>query len=809
MQVHPRAQDYVDSLLSGLIENESELTAGVKIEPGKRYGFFTDTTLCIGCKACEVACKEWNNLPADGMELTGDSYDNTKDLSSTTWRHVSFIEKISEIDNGERATVMPPFQSNWLMMSDVCKHCSPAPCLESCPTGSLFRTEFDTVVVQPDICNGCGYCVPACPFGVVETNPIDGKAHKCTLCYDRLKGGLRARLRQSLSDRFHPVRRIGRPPRTGGSARRAASRNGPRRCLSLRRSRRAGSGAGDRSAQCVLSADGPPGDLQPADCAVVAFPSNLARFVGGSGDDGRFCRNCRRRVPYRESKLMNQSFPDPTKPNRFSETPMEVAEAAALNPYGRSRSREEMFRPDGTPLPAQAYHGETYYDRPALKPTHYGKLISSYFFAGGLAGGAQLLASIADLFGGERDRSIVRNGRYLALAGSLASPVLLIADLETPERWFNMLRIVRPTSAMSLGSWTLFGFGTSSGLAAAAQLLEDLTGVERWRPMARMAAVPATALSPVMATYTGSLIGSTSNPLWASVSFWLPVLFGTSAASTALAALTLGEHITGNERNVRNLETLSLISGAVEGVAISAIKRQWESAGVEGPMREQPTKSLFNIGVWALGVAAPLIAHGVAALTGRRSRQSSLLAAAGTLAGGFLMRHLLVKAGNESARRPRDYFRFAQPPGAAPASFEEPLYPSRPSSPPEHPPKRRLPPPETNGEPPAAMRSFAEHHQEAQRTLQGILDKPPLELRDDLDRAEVHLVAMRDEMRCLIRQEPNSPAKSARQNALSRVNVALSLVSGVEYPVGGIQRSSVEQARDVLADVLLNELDLS
>ena len=85
---------------------------------------------------------------------------------------------------------MPPFQSNWLMMSDVCKHCSPAPCLEACPTGALFRTEFDTVVVQQDICNGCGYCVPACPFGVVEVALEDGKAHKCTLCYDRLKGGL-------------------------------------------------------------------------------------------------------------------------------------------------------------------------------------------------------------------------------------------------------------------------------------------------------------------------------------------------------------------------------------------------------------------------------------------------------------------------------------------------------------------------------------------------------------------------------------------------------------------------------------------
>jgi formate dehydrogenase iron-sulfur subunit len=174
---------------SGAIQNESEISAGVRIEPGKQYGFFTDTTLCIGCKACEVACKEWNVLPAEEMRLTGNSYDNTSALGATTWRHVSFIEKISA-EGGGPVTEMAPFQSNWLMLSDVCKHCENAACLEACPTGALFRTEFDTVVVQQDICNGCGYCVPACPFGVVALDSVDGKAHKCTLCYDRLKGGL-------------------------------------------------------------------------------------------------------------------------------------------------------------------------------------------------------------------------------------------------------------------------------------------------------------------------------------------------------------------------------------------------------------------------------------------------------------------------------------------------------------------------------------------------------------------------------------------------------------------------------------------
>jgi formate dehydrogenase iron-sulfur subunit len=145
-----------------------------------RMGFFTDTSICIGCKACEVACKEWNLVPQDGpLRLTGDSYDNTGALGASTWRHVAFVEQ-QRGDQGLR----------WLMSSDVCKHCSSAACLEVCPTGALFRTEFGTVVVQPDICNGCGYCVPACPFGVIDRREEDGRAFKCTLCYDRLKDGL-------------------------------------------------------------------------------------------------------------------------------------------------------------------------------------------------------------------------------------------------------------------------------------------------------------------------------------------------------------------------------------------------------------------------------------------------------------------------------------------------------------------------------------------------------------------------------------------------------------------------------------------
>jgi formate dehydrogenase iron-sulfur subunit len=206
-----------------------------------RMGFFTDTSVCIGCKACEVACKEWNMVPEDGYNLLGMSFDNTGNLGSESWRHVAFIEQARPIgqqdsglsdlpvgppvsqDNadavaaavqdterggGEMGTTavdldMPTFQRpgaatgaetrtdfRWLMSSDVCKHCTHAGCLDVCPTGALFRTEFGTVVVQQDICNGCGYCVSGCPYGVIDRREGDGRAWKCTMCYDRLRDDL-------------------------------------------------------------------------------------------------------------------------------------------------------------------------------------------------------------------------------------------------------------------------------------------------------------------------------------------------------------------------------------------------------------------------------------------------------------------------------------------------------------------------------------------------------------------------------------------------------------------------------------------
>jgi formate dehydrogenase iron-sulfur subunit len=197
----------LDNRLSGPLDDVAGEAGHTGHPP--RMGFFTDTSVCIGCKACEVACKEWNLVPEDGLDLLGMSFDNTGSLGASSWRHVAFIEQRAAVGAPDAAAAppvdlpMPSFTRpgdgsgaetrsdfRWLMSSDVCKHCTHAACLDVCPTGALFRTEFGTVVVQQDICNGCGYCVSACPYGVIDRREDDGRAFKCTLCYDRLKGGL-------------------------------------------------------------------------------------------------------------------------------------------------------------------------------------------------------------------------------------------------------------------------------------------------------------------------------------------------------------------------------------------------------------------------------------------------------------------------------------------------------------------------------------------------------------------------------------------------------------------------------------------
>ncbi len=209
----PASSDPPRRGLSALLERLiGPFRRGAPPPPHQPMGFYTDTTVCIGCKACEVACKQWNQLPADGFHWTGNSYDNTGELSATSWRHVKFVEQLPAMEGGrgtgvegpENRLALPlvplpptphpppatPSSGRWLMMSDVCKHCVTAPCQQACPTGAIIHNEFENVYIQPDICNGCSYCIASCPFGVITRSHFDGHSHKCTLCYDRQKDGL-------------------------------------------------------------------------------------------------------------------------------------------------------------------------------------------------------------------------------------------------------------------------------------------------------------------------------------------------------------------------------------------------------------------------------------------------------------------------------------------------------------------------------------------------------------------------------------------------------------------------------------------
>lgn len=309
------------------------------------------------------------------------------------------------------------------------------------------------------------------------------------------------------------------------------------------------------------------------------------------------------------------------------------------------------------------YAGQTYYGIPAVKSSHYAWPIAAYFFVGGLSSAAQFIATVLDLLGNRQDRPVVRAGRYLAFLGALASPGLLIADLETPKRWYNMLRIYRPTSPMSIGSWSLFTFGTASGFVAFGQFIEDLFGWGLGRWLARLASLPAALAGGVVSLYTGTLLAATNMPLWAGAFPFLSSLFASSAASTAAAALTL---TTGGsetaETTRRRLTWFTLVTGAAELLFASLVERQWRRRQVDAPLQSGTLGSGWRFGVLGAGIIAPLMLHIADVLGGRESRALSTLSALSTLAGGFILRAVLVFGGNRSGQRPEDYFRFTQTP---------------------------------------------------------------------------------------------------------------------------------------------------
>jgi formate-dependent nitrite reductase membrane component NrfD len=303
------------------------------------------------------------------------------------------------------------------------------------------------------------------------------------------------------------------------------------------------------------------------------------------------------------------------------------------------------------------WRGETYHGRPVTKASSFDWKVSFYVVTLGIAGAAQVIAAVSR--GAGAQAGLVRRARLLALGGSIVGPLVLIQHLKTPRRWYNMLRIVRPTSPMSLGSWLLTAFGALSALTALGSLLG-----RRWpfaRRVADAAQGPAAVAGAGMGVYTAGLLASTSTPLWAAAPGPLAAVFGSASMAGAASALALAERAAGQDRSARRLETLAMIAGAAELLATREAEMRWKAKGVERPIRTGTAGTLHAVGGKALGVAVPLAAHAAGrAVGGRAGALLPEIASLAMLIGGAAMRHSVLLAGNESACRPEHAFRVTQ-----------------------------------------------------------------------------------------------------------------------------------------------------
>jgi protein NrfD len=307
------------------------------------------------------------------------------------------------------------------------------------------------------------------------------------------------------------------------------------------------------------------------------------------------------------------------------------------------------------------YTGPTYYAQSPIKPSKYGALVWSYTYVAGIAGGAQIIATVADFLHRPRLQSVVRNGRYLAMAGPTIGSVLLIADLHTPKRWYNMLRIFRKTSPMSIGSYIFSSFGVTSGITAAGQLLGNIPRLRWLRPAAKATQVPAALTGAGMCIYTGALLSSTSTPLWAAAPRLLTMRFACSAMATAAAALSLGEQFRGDRHNSAALDRLAMAATMADTVLAFAADKQYAACGLADALHGKKGVAIEHKLSTTLEHVLPLVCYGINALLPKQSRALSVAGALGVLAGGLLMRATVFHAGNRSASHPHDYLGFTQP----------------------------------------------------------------------------------------------------------------------------------------------------
>ncbi|HEX3347866.1 MAG TPA: NrfD/PsrC family molybdoenzyme membrane anchor subunit [Acetobacteraceae bacterium] len=317
---------------------------------------------------------------------------------------------------------------------------------------------------------------------------------------------------------------------------------------------------------------------------------------------------------------------------------------------------------DRRPRGPEHYDGATYYGRNQLNPAPFeNSVVGGYVFLAGLSGAAQIISTLADLVGRRGSGGLVRRGRYLSLAAPLLGAPLLIYDLHTPKRFYNMFRIFRPTSPMSIGTWILTAFSGFAFLTAGLQFLGDRRRTHRWtRPAARATQIPAAVAGAGLATYTASLLSATSTPLWAAAPKALSVRFGASSFASGAAALAIGERNGGNPSLADDLDTFALAALAVEWAGMLASRRTYAEKGISAAVHSQPA-AVERIGVDGIGIALPIALKVASGVLGERGGALSKLGSLAILAGSLTLRISVMAAGDESALRPQDSFRFAKP----------------------------------------------------------------------------------------------------------------------------------------------------
>ncbi|WP_428374346.1 NrfD/PsrC family molybdoenzyme membrane anchor subunit [Lichenicoccus sp.] len=309
-------------------------------------------------------------------------------------------------------------------------------------------------------------------------------------------------------------------------------------------------------------------------------------------------------------------------------------------------------------MPARpGWSGPTYYGRSQLKASPFNEwVVGGYIFLAGLSGASMLLSTLTDLVQPGRGRATVRNGRYLSLLAPVLGSPLLIWDLHTPQRFYNMLRIAKHTSPMSIGTWILMGFSGFAGASAVAELLS--TRLPWLRFAAKAAQVPGALTGAGLGSYTATLLSATSTPFWAAAPRMLAVRFASSSIASGAAALALLEPDHAMRRRLGAIATVAL---ATELVAGAVADRTYERTGV-ADARQSFYGRMERIGVTAFGCALPIGLHLASRFTDRRTaRQLGAIASGATLAGSLLFRVSQIGIGDESARRPEISFRFSQP----------------------------------------------------------------------------------------------------------------------------------------------------